>query len=266
MSVTGVASEETSLTDMNFTGKAVKNWQNPMFQMLYACNCLWSTTLGHDLYADRFSDLTRKIVRVIYNSRVKYWHWIVEVFAFFVIGGPPVYTFFMSGSDSVTFDSDLWVEIVCKFFGSLLTVYMFAIESFSIYIQHSIFHLPLIGLCWRNLPGNITMEGLINNFLEYEVSQVRSAGIIAETDQAALVARCQTRRITRFTIMLYNDKWKGKFCFYWNIFCTLARVALGAVACVTPYTSSAYQTCISLYYLVVGIDFLYAWYFFCVYG
>ena len=73
---------------------------------------------------------------------------------------------------------------------------------------------------------------------------------------------CHSRSITRVTIMLYHRVWNEKCCWMWNILCTLARLVCGLLVCFMPYTSSIYKNCISLYYVVIIIDFLYAWYHF----
>ena len=85
-------------------------------------------------------------------------------------------------------------------------------------------------------------------------------GIIADSENMTLVAMCHSRRITRFTIMLYNDDFKGKFCWIWNSVFSLARLVCGLLICFTPYTSSIYYNCMSVYYLVIIIDFLHAWF------
>jgi hypothetical protein len=257
MNVAGGLLEETSFT-ASFTGKWIRNWQNPLWQMLWAGDCLWSTTFGHDLYRERFSPASRKAVQLMFKARAKYWHWVVEIAAFFVIGGHPVWNYILR--NEVNFDGVPMQEtILFKSLGALLTLYMFSAEAFSLYVQFGIFYLKDIGICWAAVPGGMTMNGLINNFLEFELSQARTAGIIADSENITLVAMCRSRRITRFTIMLYNNAWKGKFCWKWNSFSSLARLVCGLMVCFVPYTSDIYQKGISLYHFVVIIDFLYAW-------
>jgi hypothetical protein len=251
--------EQTSLT-ASFTGHAIKICQNPMWQMLWAGNCLWSTTFGTDLYQERFSPASRKAGQLIFKSRVKYWHWVVEIVTFFVIGGPPVWNYFQGKEPN--FDSvPLPTTVVLKLLGTLLALYMFSVEAFSLYVQFGIFHLKHIGICWAAAPGNMTLpRNSVNDFLEFEVSQARTAGIIADSENVTLVAMCHSRRITRFKIMLYNDYFKSKFCGIWNSVCSLARLVCGLLACFTPYTSSIYYHCMPVYYLVIIIDFLHAWF------
>lgn len=259
MSVTVGLAEQTSLK-AGFTGHSIKICQNPLWQMLWAGNCLWSTTFGTDLYQERYSPASRKAVQLMLKSRVKYWHWVVEIGAFFVIGGPPVWNYFQ-GKELNVDGVPLPTTIVLKLFGTLLALSMFSAEALSLYVHLSIFHLKRIGICWAAVPGNMTLpHNAVNDFLEFEVDQARTAGIIADSENMTLVAMCHSRRITRFTIMLYNDNFKGKFCWIWNTVFSLARLVCGLLACFTPYTSSIYQNCISLYYVVIIIDFLHAWF------
>ena len=259
MSVTVGLAEQTSLK-AGFTGHAIKICQNPLWQMLWAGNCLWSTTFGTDLYQERYSPASRKAVQLMLKSRVKYWHWVVEIGAFFVIGGPPVWNYFQ-GKELNVDGVPLPTTIVLKLFGTLLALSMFSAEALSLYVHLSIFHLKRIGICWAAVPGNMTLpHNAVNDFLEFEVSQALTAGIIADSENMTLVAMCHSRRITRFTIMLYNDNFKGKFCWIWNTVFSLARLVCGLLACFTPYTSSIYYNCMNVYYPVIIIDFLHAWF------
>jgi hypothetical protein len=259
MSLTAGLIEQTSLK-ASFTGQKTKLCLNPMWQMLWAGDCLWSTTLGTDLYQERFSPASRQAVQLMLKSRVKYWHWVVEIGTFFVIVGPAVWNYLQSNKSNdkdMNFDGvPLPTTIVLKILGTLLTLCMFIAEAFSLYVLLGILFLDHIGICWAALPGNMTLpDNKVNDFLEFEVSQALTAGIIADSENMTLVAMCQSRRITRFKIMLYHNQFMDKFSWVLNSLFSLARLVCGLLACFTlSHTSIIFG-----FFILITMDFMIAW-------